>query len=569
MTQELACGVGIPADVVGKIAVAGVAQLTVFVGQADQRTGLIGAAEPKTSLHSGNHLVAQRGGGRGGAQGTAVEARGEILRQLRTGVKDIVDQNAPDGNHIHILSDLVHKGNIARKIFVHIHQRGEILALQLDRTHDILECLLQTCGQSAALFCNGEILGHVFFAQLGADLGHLDGGSAGIFDSYCAVDGGALISFPKVVDGGGTLDGIQHAGSDIIVGSAQTQGEEQAFCAILGFDLRLHIGCGQLGNKADGGVGVAAVTQVDGAGGGEVAGSDGGRTIAHQHQDGLACHGAEDRIGDGGAVGVGGELAHSQVQTLLDVSAAFHHFVDGGGLLCCAFVNHIGIQGNGFCGRCLLIAAAAGGHGFHIVVQIIAVGGGIAPQGQHQNGIIGRSSAADAGGAGVQHHADTVVGVGFQQRPDGFVGSFHQFFGHIVVAIVVVHRAGNVQYQHGVGGHMGHAGYGHVGAHGGQGNQEAVLGGHGDPCAEKGGGVGENRFIGPYAACIFGAQHILQKLFLPAIHGGRVGSLDEGVSDLCTGGQRNVAGDHGQAQNQADDFFQCFHVVSPSVGSFL
>ena len=481
--QELAFVIGIPADVVGEVIGAVVVELAVLVSQGDQSLCYIDAFDAQTGLYSGNHFPSQRGGIGGRTQQTA--AGNEVAGKVRAGEQLVADQNALDIGNGHAVADPVHKGYITGQVFIFRDQGGEIAGLDLNGVHDVLKGFLQSACQVAALCL--EIPIHIVFIQLSGDLGHFygrnleDEGPVGTLDGDLIAHISRIVLRPEIIDGSGGIGGVQHADGVGIIANTQTQGIHKGLGAVLFLDLVSGIGQGQLGSKAEARAGVTAVTEVGFAGICEVGRALGGGAVTHQHHNGLAAQQAGRGIGNRYRVAVSQELIHSALYTALDVGCAGHRFAPGSRLGGAVFIHHVRIDADR-----LAVSVVIG--------QVLTVSAGLVPaKGQHRSGI-----------GIIKDHADPVILVGTQQSGDAFVGSVHQVLCHIVSA--GVHRAADVQNQHRVRRHMGHTHHGHIGRHGGKDRQEAVGVILGNARARKGGCVGQDRLIQPYAACVFGVQ---------------------------------------------------------------
>ena len=476
--QELTGRIGVPADVVGVVVGIGVAELAVLVGQAYEGPGGIVAVQTQSGPDRDNHLRAQGSGCIKGAQLTA--AGDKVAGQIGAGEQLIVNENALDIGHFHVLADAVHKRNVAGQVFTLGNQCGEVAGLQLNGVDDVLESLLQVFCQTSVSAIGGKVLIHIIFFQSGGDLcdrscGRSSGSRLncqGIIIGGCIGNVQGLIAGPEIAQGsaGIGVGRIQHADGNAVIAQAQTQGIEQAVTAVLFLDLRLGIRCAELADEAQGRTGGSAVAQLDGVRVSEDGAAHRGRAVGHQNQDGLAVQLAHDRIRHRDGIGRRSELIHSQDDALLDVGAAHHFLCLCGGTLALGLRPDICVQCHRLRGGWI---SSAGGH--HIVIKVLAIAaGGVAIQRQDQDGIAGSSGTALGGRAGIEDYAHPVVLVGSQQRCDALVGRLHQFLRHIIVAGVVIHGAADIQHQHGVCGNVGHTGNAHGCRHSGQSHQEAV-----------------------------------------------------------------------------------------------
>ena len=519
--QELACGVGVPADVVG-IAAFAVAQLAMLIGQANQGPGGIGAFQSQPGLDGPNHLVAQGGGLFIGAQLAA--AGDEVLGQLLAGEEDVINQDALDITDVHILADLIHEGDIAGQIIVLRDQGGSILGHHINLGHNIVEHIRQIAGVG-----RGEHFVHIVpLALAGREggaihRGFLDGIGLGNRRSAPTVwgildaDTGRAVAEergPILINRGSGVVGRIHDRQ--AHGGAQAEGIEQRIgLGIVGIHHLLGVGRGELSHEV-GLVGVADGNGIVAHAGigllGVLMGRGGGLTVGHENHD-----------RDPGDIGLVGHLRGSlgiRLQQLI------HGIQDTQLGVSTGDVRHgMGGLGHGLSGRVLHAGIdrdrnqlAAGHIGFQ------ECGGTAVPVQRQQDQTGGGFGLVPIRTAKVNHHADPVVLIDSLQVVDGLVDGIDHGLDSIRSPLAAaIHGAGQIQNHHGIRGGIAHAGNAHIRAHGRQRHQETVLFLHAD--AREGRRVCKDGFIRPYGAGILGVDLIGQEQLLPAIHGRRVRHL--------------------------------------------
>ena len=439
--QKFAGSVGIPADVVGVFCGADVAELAVFISQADQRPGCVCILQTQSRLHRPNHLITKGSRHVIGAQISA--ARNKVTCQFRAGVQGVVDQDTLDVRNGHVLTDLIHKGNVAGQVCVAGNQGGCVFRHQVDLIDDVIKYICQSSG------CRGsKRLIHIIFLALagreyhtlhrngGNGVGLLHSGSApavrGVVDRD--LDGTVPQQLiPVAVDGGGGVVRRVHNGK--ADRRSQTQGIEQRIgLRIVGIHHFLGVGGRKLGHKvrfigradADG---VVAHTGVDFLG--EVVGGGSGLAVGHEDHDRrsgsarlIVC-----RCGDNSIRFQ--QLVHGIQNAQLGVCA--RHIGDSPGGPGHGFpggIPHTGVDCHGN-------QPATGYVGFQV-----SGGSAVAVQRQQHHTVVGVRLVAVLT-AIVDDHTDSVIGIQVLQLLNGLVyRSQHGLDGGRISVEAVVHRAG-------------------------------------------------------------------------------------------------------------------------------
>ena len=516
--QELTGGIGIPADVIGVVRVAVVAELAILVSQADQRPCRVGGFQAQTGLYRPDHLIAQGGGVLISTQVTA--AGDEVPGKLCAGIQGIVNQDALDIRHFHILANLIHEGDIAGQIRITGYQRRRVFGHQANLVDDVAERIRQLVRRGG-----GEGLVHIV-AQvdtggercavgrgLGDGVGFLHRGRTPAIGRIVNGDVHLAITeqfFPIAVDGGRRMVlGVHHRKAD---GIAQTQGVEQRIrFRIVVIHHFSDVGRRQLGHKVRfvGGADTDGVVAHAGCNLFRIVmGSSGGFAIGHENHNGNA-GGTGLVIRSSRNRGIcRQQLLHGIQQAQLSIGAG--HIGKGSGGL-----------GHGLAGRVLHAGIdrhspnlSAGNGGFQIIG-----GSAVTVQGQQHHTVV-RIGLVSVNAAVVDHNAYPVVFVEGLQLFDRAVHcSQHGLDGFGISGAATIHGAGQIQNHHGVRGHIGHTGHTHVGCHGRQCHQEAVLFVFRDAGSVKCGGIREHGLIRPHSTGVVGGQQVGQEQVAPAIHG--------------------------------------------------
>ena len=514
---------GIPADVVGPVVLRYVLELPRCKGASHQRLSRHRIGNAQAGLDRTDEFIAQSGGvlHRAEAVGGSI---GQLGGHHVAVVQGVAQQDALNVLDLHIGAQGVGEIHVTGKIGVTALQVGGIVAgLQDDLVHDGLESILQAGAGG------GEVLVHVGFIRHVGILGDgYVGRAAGAVldgDAHRAA-GQAVIGSPQPV-GEGRAVRIHHALRHTVVADVEAQGVEQAahvgiHSPIMSGDPIHHVGGGELSQEGVTGrqIALVAVAHVGGdhgtlveqaAGGilrilhiGIVGGAGGGSAVGHQHQDGhTVVTGLPVVVPDDGIHLL--EHLLGLPQAGLDVGAA----AEGLGVVQVSARHGAGHAAVHRYGAVVVQVQV------YRVATVVGGGGGVPIDGQNAGDAFAVGGATGLAGGRIQHHAHAVVLIDLQQLVDGAVGRADE----VGFGIGILHRAGEVQHQHRVGGHGGIPHHLFVGRQRGQSGEEVLVVVEHRHLAVKSGGVGKDGLVRPHTARIGGVQIVQIEILRPVMHG--------------------------------------------------
>ena len=531
-TDEIAFGIGVPADIVAELLRIGIGDLAMIISLADQRLGSGRTLNTQTCLDRADKFIAHFRRIVYGTEATILQ----LMRKGCTGVEVVSNDHALDIGDFHVLADMVDEGNIAVQIQqAGGHQRGGVTRLKNDLIHDLSKGIDQRLSQRHALrrLCLEEI---IYIVLLNSDIGlcnlrrlflsSIISNRLLPFNLHCLAAGKRIVGAPIPVVSiccgiVHILAGVQNMGRNRLFGvghviHTQTQSVEHCLTAIVLRNLCLGISSCQLSYKSNCVVCIAAaaITHMRCLGLHVAGGSGSGSAVTHKNQNGHTGSTCLDlAIFHNGVCGK--QRIHSLIKTVLNIGAALDLLALGFRTIHSSFNTHFVIDGDFGC--------AAGGIIQIDLLIIFNLSGGISAQRQEHcrsrsAGITGRAVA------GIQNDTNPVVVVDILQSLDRGVGCTH----HIIITTVIFHGAGNVQNQHGIRRNGGITGDGLIGCHCGQRHQEIVTltGIKIDGCGTAGIQIlqacqfprkgRKDRLVRPDHTCILGRQFFQVEELLPA-----------------------------------------------------